>query len=92
MKIFLSIIAIFLVLIAVASIHGCTRDMDVKDIKAWHTERGDPAKSIEYCAFARGPYWIKEDHHRIYQVFTVNGHEYWWRCGNLLSDDVEQVK
>lgn len=88
-----SIIAIILflttVIVFACLVQGCVVEKDRRDINSWVTSKGDSIVSIEQKYWSIGPYWVSKNR-RIYQVFTSDKHEYWFRMGNFFRDDVEE--
>lgn len=67
---------------------------DKAKIQVWADENNMvEVVSIEHTAFARGPFWIKEDHHRIYKVVIIDSTEHqrvtWFRFGGWFGYDQE---
>lgn len=65
----------------------CSNNYDKGNILKWHRERGQDVSNVERRLFFDGPYLISKNR-RIYKVTTIKNEIFWWRCGNILSNDV----
>lgn len=67
---------------------------DKVEIRQWADENKIvKVVSIEKTLFANGPFWIREDHHRIYKVVVIDNSEHqrttWFRFGGWFGYDQE---
>jgi len=79
-----------LALLLILSIPGCIQVNDRNSIREYISEQGETVIDIDYRMTTMGsPFYIQTKNNRIYKVTTNNG-VYWFRKGNIFSDDIEK--
>ena len=79
----------FVIWLSIANIKS-----DKAEIQAWADENNIvKVVSVKKTLFANGPFWIREDHHRIYKVIVIDNSEHqrttWFRFGGWFGYDQE---
>lgn len=88
-QLFSLILFITLIIVVACLIQESIVKQDTRYIHRWVSNRSDNVTHMERRLFEIGPYWVSK-HRRIYCVLTQNHHEYWFRMGNIFTDDVEE--
>jgi len=67
-----------------------TQNQDYSQIRDWTDQHDYVIESIEKPLFSTGPYWVKEDHHRIYKVdLKHQDKDVWFRFGSWSGPSIE---
>ena len=91
---FLKIAGLALVVVFCIWLAMSNRKSDKEEIQTWADDNKIvKVVSIEEPLFSTGPFWIREDHHRIYKVIVIDNSEKqrttWFRFGGWFGYDQE---
>ena len=83
-------IVVLVIIVAITMYSTANHKSQIQD---WANDNSCVVKTIDKAHFSKGPFWIRDEHHTIYQV-KVSDHlerdrEVWFRFGSWLGPSVE---
>lgn len=87
-----ALILIFLLIVAFAFWLSAVNDTSNREyIDNWTKTNGYKVESIEETYFLNnGPFWYRDDYHRIYKVETNKERTFWFKFGDWFGPYVEE--